>query len=85
MLLMMAFLRAPLALFFALSLTHIIHNLGGMNSKAYRAVTSSKSKRYFARNKNWSGGQASNSAFIPPQSKPTVRQPPQMPPLPNSK
>jgi len=41
-----------------------------MNSKAYRAISSSQSKKYFARNKNWSGGQASSSAFLPATKKP---------------
>jgi hypothetical protein len=41
-----------------------------MNSKAYRAISSSQSKKYFARSKNWSGGQASSSAFLPATKKP---------------
>jgi hypothetical protein len=40
-----------------------------MNSKAYRAISSSQSKKYFARSKNWSGGQASSSAFLPAAKK----------------
>jgi hypothetical protein len=41
-----------------------------MNSKAYRAISSSQSKKYFARSKNWSGGQGSSSAFLPATKKP---------------
>jgi len=41
-----------------------------MNSKAYRAISSSQSKKYFARSKNWSGGQGSSSAFLPATEKP---------------
>ena len=43
---------------------------GYVNSKAYRAVSSAQSKRYFARNKNWSGCAPSKSAFLPAQPKP---------------
>jgi hypothetical protein len=41
-----------------------------MNSKAYRAITASESKYYFAWNNTLSGGQASSSAFLPAAKKP---------------
>jgi hypothetical protein len=50
-----------------------------MNSKAYRAISSSQSKKYFARSKNWSGGQASGSAFLPTAKKPIVLSAKQIP------
>jgi hypothetical protein len=36
-----------------------------VNSKAYRAVSSAQSKKYFARKKSWSGMNSSQSAFLP--------------------
>ncbi|CAM8638921.1 hypothetical protein MCEMIH22_00956 [Candidatus Methylacidiphilaceae bacterium] len=40
-----------------------------MNSKAYRAVSSAQSKRYFARKKSWSGENSSQSEFLPQKTK----------------
>jgi len=45
-----------------------------VNSKAYRAVSSAQSKRYFARKKSWSGTEISHSAFLPYKTKPPILQ-----------
>jgi len=45
-----------------------------VNSKAYRAVSSAQSKRYFARKKSWSGENTSHSAFLPNKTKPPIQQ-----------
>jgi hypothetical protein len=45
-----------------------------VNSKAYRAVSSAQSKKYFARKKSWSGVNSSQSAFLPHKTKPAIMQ-----------
>jgi hypothetical protein len=53
-----------------------------VNSKAYRAVSSAQSKRYFARKKSWLQSQTDKSAFIPAQKRPLNPNPHPQPLLP---